>query len=210
MALLRYFKPVAQTVDGLPDPCGPLSAQIPSSATAEANRAIRNTISEGKKIRGKYKIYTPAVRLEIAKYACNHGVTSAARVFSRRLRNTVAESTVRSMRDAYRDELRKRSAEDVEEMSVLPSKKRGRRVLLDEELDKTVQLYLRKTRQGGGAVSTRSVVAAAHAIVLTMNHSLLTEFGGPITLNKSWERSLLRRMKFVQRRSTTSKSKYYR
>ena len=123
MALLRYFKPVAQTVDGLPDPRGPLSAQIPSSAIAEANRAIRNTISEGKKIRGKYKIYMPAVRLEIAKYACNHGVTSAARVFSRRLRNTVAESTVRSMRDAYRDELRKRSAEDVEEMSVLPSKK---------------------------------------------------------------------------------------
>ena len=82
MALLRYFKPVAQTVDGLSDPCGPLSAQIPSSTVAKANRAIRNTISEGKKISGKYKSYMPAVRLEIAKYACNHGVTSAAHVSS--------------------------------------------------------------------------------------------------------------------------------
>ena len=41
-----------------------------------------------------------------------------------------------------------------------------------------------------------------------MNSSLLTECGGTITLNKSWGRSLLRRMKFVQRRVTTSKSKY--
>ena len=63
-------------------------------------------------------------------------------------------------------------------MSVLLSKKKqGRRVLLGEELDETVHLYLRKTRQGGRAVSTRSMVAAARAIVLTMNHSLLTKFG---------------------------------
>lgn len=34
-----------------------------------------------------------------------------------------------------------------------------------------------------------------------MNHS------GPITLNWSWGRSLVKRMKFVKRRATTSKSK---
>lgn len=209
MTLRHYFKPVDRTPDGLPDPRGPLSARIPVSAIAAANDAVRDAISEEKKNRhrGKYLIYTPKVRLEIAKYATNHGIASAARVFSHRLKKKVSESTVRSMRNAYREELRKRS-EDDDEMPDFPAKKRGRHVLLGDELDKTVQLYLRKTREGGGAVSTRSVVAAARAIVLTMNRSLLKEFGGPIVLNRSWGRSLLKRMDFVQRRATTSKSKF--
>ena len=38
--------------------------------------------------------------------------------------------------------------------------------------------------------------------------SELTEFGGHIELNKSRAFSLLNRMKFVQRKSTTAKSKY--
>ena len=66
-------------------------------------------------------IYMPEVRLEIAKYACNHGVSSAALVFSRRLKKTVSELTVHSMSNIYRQELRKRSADD-DDMSVLPSK----------------------------------------------------------------------------------------
>ena len=127
MTLRRYFKPVDQTADGLPDPHRPLSARIPAATIAAANDAVRDAIAEEtRKSRGKYVIYTPTVHLEIAKYACNHGIESVARVFSRKLKQNVSESTVCSMRNAYRQE---RSAED-DAMSVLPSKKRGRHLLL--------------------------------------------------------------------------------
>ena len=54
----------------------------------------------------------------------------------------------------------------------------------------------------------RSVVVAARGIVRKLDCSLLAEFGGPVTLNKHWAQSLLRRMKFVQGKGTTAKTKY--
>ena len=44
----------------------------------------------------------------------------------------------------------KRAAEDDSDLTVLPPKKRGRPVLLGEDLDTKVQLYLQKVREGGG------------------------------------------------------------
>ena len=146
MALQKYLRPL----NGLSDPKGSLSSRIPSAAIAGANRLISETRKEEteKKKCGPYKIYSATVRIEIAKYACHHGVASAARVFSHRLRERVSESTVRLIREAYRQELRKRSREvDEEEMSALPTKKRGKRVMLGEDLDKKVQMYIKKTRE---------------------------------------------------------------
>ena len=37
---------------------------------------------------------------------------------------------------------------------------------------------------------------------------MLAEFGGPVQLSRTWAHSLLKRMKFVQRKATTSKSKH--
>ena len=123
-------------------------------------------------------------------------MASAARVFSNKLQHNVSESTVHLIRDAYRQELRKKwCREDHEdEMSVLLTKKRGRCVMLGEDIGKKVQLYMKKAKERGGAVSMRSVVATARGIVLKLNRSLLAELGGPVTLNKHWAPSLLRRM----------------
>ena len=72
-----------------------------------------------KKKRGLCKKYLPSVRLRIAEYACHHGVVSAARVFSHKLQQNISESTVHSIRDAYRQELqKKRRCEDGEYMSI--------------------------------------------------------------------------------------------
>ena len=145
----------------MPDPKGPLSSQIPSAAIAEANRLVQETRSAEtaqRKQRGPYKSYSPRVRLEIAEYACQHGVASAARVFSRKLQRSVSEPTVRSIRDIYRQELRKkRSVDNEDKMSVLPTKKQGRRVLLRKDIDEKVQLYINKTRESGRAVSVQTV-----------------------------------------------------
>ena len=78
-------------VDGLPDPRGQLSLTLPSSSIVEANRLVQEVTKEAaKQKRGPYKTYSPTVRSEIGKYACQHGVASAARVFSRRLEKTVS------------------------------------------------------------------------------------------------------------------------
>ena len=80
---------------------------------------------------------------------------------------------MRSIKNAYVKELRKKQcAEDDGEVSALPSKKRGRPVLLGQELDQKVQLYLKKVREGGGAVSTRIVIAAAAITILECLQSL--------------------------------------
>ena len=201
MALLRYLKPR----DGLPDLRGSLSSLMPSQAIAQANREVQEAIQSDT----PYKKYSPTVRAEIGKYACHHGVAAAARFFSRRLDKKVSETTVRSIKSAYVElgVQQKRGAEDEGEITALPLKKRGRRGLLGQELDTHVQMYLKKVREGGAAVSARIAMAAAWGILLKCDRTKLAEFGGPVQLNRHWAHSLLKRMKFVQRKATTAKSK---
>ena len=79
---------------------------------------------------------------------------------------------------------------------------------LGEDLDKKVQLYLSKVRDGGGVVTSAIVVAAARGILLSSDRSKLTEVGGYIKLNRHWTYSLLACMHFVKRKAFTSKSRY--
>ena len=153
--------------------------------------------------------YSPSVRADIGRYASLHGTTAAARHFSRKLGQEVRKSTVASIRKAYLEGMReKRAAEGDGDLALLPQKKRGRRVLLGDDIDFKVQVYLKKVREGGGVVSARIAMAAAKGILLTCNRSMLAEFGGPITLNRPWAYSLLQRMHYVQRKVTTAKSKH--
>ena len=106
MALLRYLKPV----DGLPDPRRSLLSSIPSSAIEEANAQVQKVIGAKRK-RGPYQTYSPRLHFKIGEYACQHGVPSAARYFSRKLNCRVSETTVRSIKDSYKIEVRKRRSE---------------------------------------------------------------------------------------------------
>ena len=63
-------------------------------------------------------------------------------------------------------------------------------------------------REQGGVIAASVVVAAARRILMALNKSLLPEFGGHITLSRHWAYHLLNGMNFVQRKATTSKSKY--
>ena len=151
---------------------------------------------------------SPTVRAEMGKYACHHGVAAAPRFFSRKLDKKVSESTVRSIKSVYAEGVRqKRRADDGGDITVLPLKKRGRPILLGQELDTNVQMYLKKVRDGGGIVTARIAMEAARGILLKCDQTKLAEFGGPVQLNRHWAHSLLKRMKFVQRKATTSESK---
>ena len=94
----------------------------------------------------------------------------------------------------------KRAAVDDGDVTLLPMKKRGRPVLLGEVLDRKVQKYLMRIRDGGGIVSARIAMAAARGMLMSCNLSRLVEFGGDVEFKREWAYSLLRRMNFVKRK----------
>ena len=125
--------------------------------------------------------YSPSVRADIGRYASHHDVTAAVSIFSRKLNHTINTSTILSIKKAYLEGMKEnRTVEDSGDLSELPTKKRGRRFLLGDDLDQKVQLYLKKVREGGGVVSARIAMAAARGIVLTCDRSMLVEFGGHV------------------------------
>lgn len=140
-----------------------------------------------------------------------HGVSASTKHFSRKFGGIkLSESTVRSISDAYKRELelkRKQAENDDAALKSLPLKKRGRKVILGEDIDCKVQNYLLKVRDGGGVVSARIAIAAARGILLSCDRCRLVEYGGPVDLSRSWAYSLLHRMKFVRRKASTAKSK---
>ena len=85
-------------------------------------------------------------------------------------------------------------------VDVLPSKKRGRPVLLGEKLDKHLQQLIITMRMRGTPIGTSVVIGVGQGIL--MKHKSCCD----IKLNKEWARSVLRRMGFTKRRAN-SKSK---
>ena len=195
----------------LPNPTGPLSSTIPSPAIEEANAAVRATAEEqgvNKRKRGPYLTLSDNIRAQIGKYAGEHGVSAAARHFTKVIGKPISVSTVYDCKKAYCKELsRKRKADEDLTIERLPTKKRGCPLLVGEELDRRVQHYLTAIRDSGGAVNTAITLAAAKGIILKTNRTLLAEYGGHVVLTKDWAKSLLKRMKYVKRRATTSKSR---
>ena len=80
----------------------------------------------------------------------------------------------------------------------------------EDDLDLKVQVYLKTVREGVEVISARIAMAAAKGIFLTYNTSMLAEFQGHVKLDRHWAYSLLHRVKFVQMKATTAKSKHRR
>ena len=104
MALLRYLQPKG----GLTDPKGSLSLSLPSSVIAAANHEVSKATSTARKKRGPYDRYTPEEHFNIGLYTCKHGITAAARYFSRRFQRKVCNSTLQSMKEDYTSSLRQK------------------------------------------------------------------------------------------------------
>ena len=147
--------------------------------------------------------YSDETRASIAKYACQHGTKVASAVFSRKLGVAVSRSSVDSIKKAYHKRIQEAGSDEV---STLPPRKRGRPCLLGD-VENQLKLYLSKIRDQGGVITASVVVAAVRGILMCCSPSQLVEFGGHITLSKTWAYHLLERMKFVRRKATTSKSR---
>ena len=158
MDLRRYFQPIRG--DALPDPKGPLSTTIPRQAIAEANKRVQEAaIAKASKKRGSYGHFDAKTRAAMGKCSCENGVVAAARYYSKALHRPVNESTVRYIKKAYLEEQsRMRRAENDTAIASLPTKKRGRPLLLGDELDSKVQAYattLQLIGEWSGLRSTR-------------------------------------------------------
>ena len=76
-------------------------------------------------------------------------------------------------------------------------------MLLGEELDVMVQKYVKALRTCGTSIGTNMVMAAVSGIVMACDRTLLTDYGGHISITKTWAASLLNRMGYVRRKATT-------
>ena len=135
---------------------------VPSSSIVTANEVVKNVISEAtagtseglkwsSKEWGPYVQFTPEEKARIWKHAAEYGVASTVRHFKRTFsEREVKENSVRTWRNKCLDELskRKRAGEEMD-VNELSDKKRGRRLILGEELDKQVQSYVLDLRSNG-------------------------------------------------------------
>ncbi len=99
---------------------------------------------------------------------------------------------MRDWRDAYRLELKKRSSTGDVKIDELPAKKRGRPLLLGEELDRQVQAYLTNFRECGAVVNTAIAMACAEGIVKSVDANMLACNGGHILITKHWGKNILK------------------
>ncbi len=199
MRLFRYLKPINRLPSAE-------QAGLPATIVQEVNQAVQDALDcdtrTGKK--RKYTVtFTPEDRAAIGQYAAENGNAAAVKKF--KATHDVGESTVRSFKKKYLEEVKKRqvSGTAFNDVKRLPGRKRGRKVMLGEQLDGRIQNYVKALRNAGTPIGSSVIMAAATGIVNSCDRTLLVEHGGHITFTKSWALSLLGRMGYVKRKATT-------
>ena len=205
-----YFKP-KETV--LPPVNGSLLKRIPSSSLQLANQIVSKVIVDDeakssclKPTCGEYAFFTPEEKAKIVKCAMECGVTRAMRKLSKEFpARSLKESSVHLWMNKYKDQLKrtKVSGEQRSTSITIENKKRGRPLLLGEELDEQVKLYITALCDNGAVVNSAIVIACAEGLVKSRDANLLEANGGHLTFSKSWAQSFLQQMGFVKRRATT-------
>ena len=188
--------------------------KIPRAAVRAAQKELNEFVEKSKKQIGKKRgPYQGGIsedsKVKVAKYAAESGVSACLRHFKRTGEFTdLKESTVRGWMNAYKKELSRTagSLDGRTSVDVLPSKRRGRSLLLGEELEEQVKAFMHHVRSSGGVINAPITTAVARGIVVASDANLLAENGGPINLTRDWAKRLLGRMGLVKRKaSTTSK-----
>ncbi len=203
MSLYRYLKPTNK----LPTPS---KAGLPDNVLREVNQAVGSSLQHEEGCRGtggkkqKYTAtFTAKDRAAIGKYAAKNGNAAAVKKF--KSTHNIRERAVRSFKKKYLEEIKKhqKPGAEIEEVRSLPARKRGRKVMLGEELDHKVQNYVRALHSAGTPIGSSVVLAAGEGMVRAHNRTLLAQHEGHITITKSWAISLLKRMGYDRRKATT-------
>ena len=70
------------------------------------------------------------------------------------------------------------------EISELPQKRHGRPLLLEEELEDEVKVFIKSKRESGSVVNTKTVMGTARGVVISHDANLLVNNGGYINITK--------------------------
>ena len=163
MSLLKYFRPINRPKGDsgdLPDPSGPLCSKISLCTIKAANVEVRAVCeSQDTPSISPYCKLTPTQRCEIGKKAAEIDVTSAIWYYKKKFPDLpLTEPIVRRIKNAYLEELKGKTLEQVEELKELPFKRRGRPLYIGEELDKQVQAYVEETGKQGDPINTATYI----------------------------------------------------
>ena len=181
MSILKYYKPIAKNV--LPSPEGPLSRDVPSSSIEAANKSVIAVVeSQGEAIkqkteRGSYEKYSSKEKVTVGNHAVLHQIKAPS----------LKWSTVNDWKNVIVLKTKKDShTGQVEPVTELESKKRGRPALLSDEVSKNLRLYVEAIRTSEGVVNTAILIAAATGMLQVRDPAALECSGGHITLRKGW------------------------
>ena len=168
MSILKFVRPLKQKGPDLPDPAGPLSEKIPSTAIAAANVKVEKALEEDKVKRSEsrrgprgkpYLFVTGTQRFEVGKRAAEHGVTATLRHYKGKYPELpLSETSVRRYMNAYKDEMTLRASclghTDIDFPKELPSKKVGRPLATGDDVDQQIQHFLLEMRKKGLPMNT--------------------------------------------------------
>ena len=157
----------------LPDPEGPLSQSIPPASIKDANEAylIAAARSEANK-HGSYVNLTGVQQAQIARFAFAHGNKEAIRYYTKQYCvPEIAESSGSTWKAKYTEEMKRKwiagEFEPNGEVVVhsIPSKKQGRPLLIGNELEEQLKLYVMELRARRASIDTTVLIACGEAIV---------------------------------------------
>ena len=177
MAIYHYFK---KAEGQLPDPKGPLSKEVSSSSISIVNDQVKAVIGQQTgaiRKRGPYTRLTSEEKAQIGRKALENGVATLHKHFQ------VSKRAVFERGGTPTDQ-KSRSVVDIVTISELPEKKKGRPLLLGEELDQQVKAYLTSFCENGAVINTAIIIACAEGIVKSKDSNLLACNGGNISLTK--------------------------
>ena len=160
---------------------------------------IQNKVDTSNRRSTKYMKYTDNDRYNIGKYASEFGNSSAVRHFKKAF-PSITESSVRTFKKKYEDQLATAKKAGVAPVKSIVKKKLGRPLLLGQ-FDSIIQKYI-QSMSNRGAVITWSIANSAAKALMRKYPGIV----GDIDIDSSsWAQSLFRRMGFVKRRKTSSK-----
>lgn len=198
MSLHKYFAPTNRGNTSKRNlsaiPVAATIAELTSNEQNEVVEAIKNV--DGKKKRGPYVKYDDHKRSEVAKFAVTTAIKTASSKYG------IPENTVRHFVKSYTEA---KAAAPNKDISSLPHKKRGRITLLPQDIDTKVMEMASSMRMSGAVVNYNILIAIAKGIITANDRTLLSEHGGTIKLGWKWCESVFRRMKWTNRKGTTSK-----
>ena len=130
------------------------------------------------------------MRAKIGKFALKHGHSAAMKHFYTELGHEIPESTIRGMRDKYQLMAERVGPGGVASLGCGP---RVRPTSLGSH-DTLVQEAVRKLAAKGEKITTFVVIAVAKQVIQAQDPAMLHYGGGPIKLNPTWAKSVMRRL----------------